>query len=266
MEGIDVGIGIRNFIEIAKLLAPYIIKYAPKLKEYVTSISKAEKITYKYTFQHFPEPFVTPQSFDVVFVLGNSKEKMSVDNERVGGWGVAEMDNATRLVDLATLFGNEAGRYGVGIENPMVAYLDSEIPDDVKEHSNLISVGAGDINEFTAQLQIMYRDHIPIHFDSPQSANAIISRISKNVYMARGARGRNVGIIELLPNPYNPEKVVMILAGNYVAGTQACFLALMKHRPDIQKNNKDKPSIPSKIVEGIDRDRDGIIDDVNILE
>lgn len=267
MEIINAELSIKSFINVAKFLVPVLIEYAPKLKDYITSISKKEKeITYEYTFEHFPEPFVTTKSFDVVFILGNSKEKTSLGNERIGGWGVAGMDNATRLVDLATLFGNEAGQYGIEIKNPMIAYLDSEVPDYVKEHFNLISVGAGDINEFTAQLQTMYCEHIPIHFDSPQSANAIISRISEDVYVARGTRGRNVGIIELLPNPYNPKKVVMILAGNYATGTQACFLALTKHQTEIRKNNERNGRTPAKIVEGIDTDRDGVIDEAKILE
>lgn len=259
------GVYIRTFVSVASTLLPYLIRYAPELKNYIHSISKSGGITYEYTFQHFPEPFVTPKSFDLLFVLGGSKEKISLENERIGGWGAAEMDNATRLVDLATFFGVKAGEYKLRTEKPMIGYLDSEIPDNVKRDSNLILIGGGDINEFTAQLQIIYSDNIPIHFDNPQSATAIISRISQEVYVARG-RGRNVGFIELLPNPFNPRKVVMILAGNFVEGTQACLLALMKYPAEIQKNNMYDGKIPAKIVEGKDTDKDGIIDDVIILE
>lgn len=265
MEMVAAGLYIQTFISVASTLRPYLIKYAPELKKYIKSISKNREITYECTFQHFPEPFVTPKSFDLLFVLGGSKEKISLENERIGGWGAAEMDNATRLVDLATFLGVKAGQYGIRIEKPMIGYLDSEIPDNVKRDSNLISIGGGDINEFTAQLQIIYSDNIPIHFDNPQSATAIISRISQEVYVARG-RGRNVGFIELLPNPFNPRKVVMVLAGNFITGTQAAFLALMKYPTEVQKNNRYDRNIPAKIVEGMDTDNDGIIDDVTFLE
>lgn len=264
MENINIGVSINSFMQMASIFVPYVIQYVPRLRKYINSILKSRGITYNYTFQHFPEPFVTPRSFDLVFILGSSKEKVSIENEKVGGWGIASMDNATRVVDLATFWGVIAGQYGIEIE-PTIAYLDSEIPDNVKENFNLISIGGGDVNEFTAQLQIIYGKHIPIHFDSPQAANAIISRISKDVYVARG-KGRNVGIIELLPNPYNPKKVVMILAGNYATGTQASLLALWKCPTEIRKNNKHDANIPAKIVEGVDADKDGIIDDVRFLE
>jgi len=265
MENINIGVSINSFMQMASIFVPYVTQYVPRLRKYINSISRSRKITYNYTFQHFPEPFVSLKGFDLAFVLGTSKEKMSIENEKVGGWGIAGLDNATRLVDLAAFWGFKARVCGIEIENPMIAYLDSEIPDDVKKNFNLISIGGGDVNEFTAQLQIIYGKHIPIHFDSPQSANAIISRISKDVYVARG-KGRNVGIIELLPNPYNPKKVVMILAGNYVTGTQASLLALWKCPTEIRKNNKHDANIPAKIVEGVDADNDGIIDDVRFLE
>ena len=264
IENIDITY-ISSFINISSFSIDSVKKHYPELKKHVESISKTNKIKYEYTLENFPDPFLTPRCFDLSFVLGSSKEKTSIENNRIGGWGAAEMDNSTRLVDLATFFGNLAGQYNIKFENQMIGFLDSEIPNNIRNNSNLILIGGGDVNELTAVLQTIYSDNIPIHFDSPQSANAIISRITSEVYVARG-RGKNVGIIELLPNPFNPNKVVMLLGGNFVTGTQASLLALMKYPKEIQKNNIYNRDIPAKIVEGIDTDKDGIIDDVRILE
>ena len=44
------------------------------------------------------------------------------------------------------------------------------------------------------------------------------------------------------------------------------MIAFIKHFKEIIKGNKFNAKIPAKIVEGIDLDSDGIVDDIEILE
>ncbi len=44
------------------------------------------------------------------------------------------------------------------------------------------------------------------------------------------------------------------------------MIAFIKHFNEIIKGNKNDPKIMAKVVEGVDLDSDGIVDDVEFLE
>ncbi|MBS3128849.1 hypothetical protein J4410_06930, partial [Candidatus Woesearchaeota archaeon] len=74
------------------------------------------------------------------------------------------------------------------------------------------------------------------------------------------------GIIVKVKNPFNAKKMCLIIAGKRHQGTRAVMIAFMKHFAEIIKGNKHNPKIMAKIVEGIDLNADGIVDDVEFLE
>ena len=76
----------------------------------------------------------------------------------------------------------------------------------------------------------------------------------------------NVGIIAKMKNPFNPKKEVLVLAGKRFDGTRSAILALIKYLKNIEKGNDFEPSKIAKVVQGIDKDADGRIDDVKFLE
>jgi hypothetical protein len=58
----------------------------------------------------------------------------------------------------------------------------------------------------------------------------------------------------------------LLIAGKRVMGTRAVMIAFLKKFNEIIKGNKFDNSIMAKVVEGVDLDSDGIVDDVEVLE
>ena len=67
-------------------------------------------------------------------------------------------------------------------------------------------------------------------------------------------------------NPFNPKKWILIVAGKRYAGTRAVTLAFIKYFSELAKGNSIDSKIPARVVEGLDKDADGIVDDVRFVE
>jgi len=133
--------------------------------------------------------------------------------------------------------------------------LDTQVREsDLKR--NLILIGGPKANIIVDKIN----RKLPIYFDRKDEWK-IVSKISKKVYTED-----DVGIFVKMKNPFNPRKEVMVMAGKRFKGTRAAVMALIKHIPELEKGNTYNPSIIAKVVRGIDRDADGIIDDCVFLE
>ncbi len=133
--------------------------------------------------------------------------------------------------------------------------LDTEVKGrDLK--NNLILVGGPKANIIVEKVN----KKLPIYFDFYREWN-IVSPFSKKIYTED-----NVGIIAKMKNPFNPKKEVLVLAGKRFDGTRSAILALIKYLKNIEKGNDFEPSKIAKVVQGIDKDADGRIDDVKFLE
>lgn len=68
-----------------------------------------------------------------------------------------------------------------------------------------------------------------------------------------------------MKNPFAKDKEILVLSGKRFDGTRAAILALIKYLKKLEIGNKFDSGI-ARIVEGIDKDSDGRIDDVEFLE
>jgi len=121
---------------------------------------------------------------------------------------------------------------------------------------NLIIIGGPVINTVTAKIN----SKLPIRFDKESNWD-IISTISNKKYHTD-----ETGVIAKIKNPFNPKKFILLVAGKRYAGTKAVMIAFIKHFNEIIKGNKHNSKIKAKVVEGIDLDSDGIVDDAEVLE
>jgi DNA-binding transcriptional ArsR family regulator len=121
---------------------------------------------------------------------------------------------------------------------------------------NLILVGGPIINTVTAKIN----SRLPVRFDSKSNWD-VVSRVSGKTYPTD-----ETGIIVKIKNPFNPKKQILLIAGKRYAGTKAVMIAFIKHFNKIVSGNMHNPKIPAKVVEGVDLDADGIVDDAEILE
>jgi DNA-binding transcriptional ArsR family regulator len=141
-----------------------------------------------------------------------------------------------------------------------VIKLDVDVKAEKEEGNNLILVGGPGTNLLTQEIN----DHLPIRFNMTPSKHGFLfgglfSEKTKNVYTED-----SVGLVAKIPNPWNKEKRIIILAGNKAVGTKACVIALVKFWKSILKNYEGEPF--ALVIKGFDLDGDGKIDSVEVLE
>ena len=67
-------------------------------------------------------------------------------------------------------------------------------------------------------------------------------------------------------NPFDKTKDIIVIAGRRISGTRAAILSFLQKFDEICKGNSHDSKIFAKVVEGIDKDSDGVIDSVEFLE
>ena len=134
--------------------------------------------------------------------------------------------------------------------------LDTDIRDEELKRNNLIIIGGPVVNKVTS----MVNSKLPIKFDQEENW-AIKSTLSNTVYPTDES-----GIIVKTKSPFNADKSILVVAGKRHSGTRAAIVAFLKHFKEIQSGNVRNKKIHAKVVEGVDLDSDGIIDDAEIRE
>lgn len=182
-------------------------------------------------------PFINNDIFDAKFVLGSPEPH---GKYRARG-------SEFTVLELAMLFGNYATFY------PPIYLLDTQIQQKNLE-GNLILAGGPKVNTIVEKIN----SSLKIGFTLDMTR--IHSKLSKKTY------GGNVGLIELIANPFENSKFILTISGLNSAGTRAATLSLIKKFKEIEGGNNVNPSVLAKVVEGFDEDGDGIVDAVEILE
>jgi DNA-binding transcriptional ArsR family regulator len=155
--------------------------------------------------------------------------------------------NELCMVEFSMLLGQYAG-----FSFPLYL-LDTEVKEKEKE-GNLVLAGGPKVNTIVAEVN----RHLPIRFD--EKSFDVHSTLSGKKY------GENIGILELLENPFNMKKKLLLLGGLNQNGTRAAVLAMVKKMREVEAGNTYNPEIIAKVVEGFDDNGDGIVDAVEILE
>lgn len=217
--------------------------YQVKDKAFALKIgeSKWEKFeTLPHEMKKSLEPFVTDGKADFMIVVGSPDPH--------GPWKERALDSPS-AIDLALFLGSFIN--GKVLPNYK---LDIEMREkDMK--NNLILVGGPVVNMITRKINRI----LPVNFDLANKN--IISRISNNVY-----RDDQFGSINLIANPWNRSKKILIFAGKRFPGTRASILAFMSDPEKILKGNRFDRSKISRVVRGYDIKGDGIIDSAEIME
>jgi len=133
--------------------------------------------------------------------------------------------------------------------------LDTEVrPSDLKQ--NLVLIGGPLVNVVSGKAN----SHLPIFFE-PEAKHAIRSSISGKLYPED-----ECGLICLTDNPFSKGHSILLVAGKRYSGTRAAIIAFLKHFKELTKGNRHDKTIHARVVEGIDSDSDGIIDEVEFRE
>ncbi len=184
----------------------------------------------------FLSPFITNRQFNGLVVFG--------DNAPHGQFGMSASEGHT-VFEVGALLGTFLQRVRFPLYKRDTHVTDADL------QQNLIVVGHPRSNTVLDKLNA----NLPAFFD-PDVDFAIRSRRTNQVYPET-----QVGVFAFMKNPFDTSKRILVLAGR-TRGTRAAAIALV-HRPDILGDAGEECY---RIVKGIDRDGDGVVDDVVRLE
>jgi len=133
--------------------------------------------------------------------------------------------------------------------------LDVEVNEkDLK--GNLILIGGPKINAVVNRIN----KELPIHFDA-ENEWTIMSKLTGNNY-----NYDDDAVIIKLKNPFNKKNEILLLAGRHSRGLRSAIIAFTQHMEEIWKGNIENDKMIAKVVRGLDKDSDGIVDSVIFME
>lgn len=189
---------------------------------------------------NYLEPFIVDGNLDALIVVGSpDPHGPQKARSRDGYYGV----------DLGLFLGT----FLTYIPQSMVK-LDTEVTDKDLEN-NLIIIGGPIVNKVSS---IINKD-LPVRFDPKEKG--IKSKLSGRTYF-----GEEIGIINKIDSPFTEEKKILSIEGVRYQGTRAAILAFLKHFDELTRGNNNDNSVHSRVVEGVDLDSDGRVDDVEFIE
>ncbi len=224
-----------------------------KAKFNVVSLSAGKKTQKDFEFSGTEKKTKKIQELFFPFIeKGKFNAKVIVGSPDPHGEFKARARDAFLAAELSAFFGVLSGK----ISYPMV-FLDTELKSIKNENSNLVIIGGILTNTLTKEINSkLNAQFIPFGGHWIIKSNASKKEFNEDA----------VGFIEVLRHPFFARKKIMVIAGNRNAGTKAAIIALIRHSDKVLKANSFNEKIQSKIVEGIDFDGDGIIDDAEIKE
>ncbi|MBI4439748.1 helix-turn-helix domain-containing protein [Candidatus Woesearchaeota archaeon] len=131
--------------------------------------------------------------------------------------------------------------------------LDTEVHEKDLNDNNLIIIGGPRVNTISEKAN----RKLPVMFED----SAVVSKVSGKTYQSD-----EIGFIVKAKSPFNPDKQILVVAGKRHSGTKAAIIAFLKNFREIRQGNKFNHKIMAKVVEGFDKDSDGIVDDVEFRE
>lgn len=133
--------------------------------------------------------------------------------------------------------------------------LDTEVKAAGADKENMVLVGGPVVNIITYDLN----PHLEVNFDWKQAWRMESSRSGRS-YVEE-----HVGLVAKVRNPWKPRKTIVVLSGIHYPGTSAAILGLTQFADDLLEDYE--PGVDFyRVVAGQDRDGDGRIDAVSILE
>lgn len=108
---------------------------------------------------------------------------------------------------------------------------------------NIITVGGGDTNLYSRFIHRCYRGRLPVHFTSPEDSKELCvetidaGKKGPKIKILSTMENKSLfsGLLLILPNPLQPKKFVVWVAGLTVLGTQAGIKILADNPDDLRE-------------------------------
>ncbi len=137
----------------------------------------------------------------------------------------------------------------------LVTRLDTEVKAAGPGRENLILVGGPVANIITMDLN----PHLAVTFDWKQAWRVESTRTRRS-YVEE-----DVGLVAKVRNPWKPDRTIVILSGLHYQGTLSSILGLTEYADEVLEGYEPGSDF-YRVVSGQDRDGDGRIDSISILE
>ena len=160
---------------------------------------------------------------------------------------------AARDSPYAAQLGLFLGRY-FGLRRGLAVKLDTEVKAEGLEGGNLILVGGPVANIVSLELN----PKLAVTFDWSQTWR--LSSTRTGTTYAEDA----VGLVAKVRNPWREGAWILVLAGLHYPGTIASLLAVTDHTDALLRGYEGGEWY--RVVQGLDRDGDGRLDDVHMME
>lgn len=188
----------------------------------------------------FFKPFIEDGRLDATIIVGSPDPH---------GKYSAQASDGYAAIDLALYLGSF-------LDKALPSYkLDTEVRDSDLA-GNLIIIGGPKANIIIDKVN----KSMPLYFDTEHDFN-IVSSSTKMTYA-----GDEIGIVVKMKNPFAKAngKYIIVISGKRFKGTRAAILSVVKKMKELQKGGID--GVIARVVRGIDKNADGIVDDVEFLE
>jgi DNA-binding MarR family transcriptional regulator len=139
--------------------------------------------------------------------------------------------------------------------NKFIVKLDTELKVEKKKGRNLMVIGGPVTNIIASDLNSLLK--IRFVWDKKWK---LYSTLTKKTYVSE-----NIGLISKIKNPWDSTKEIILISGLQFAGTKACIIALTQHYQKILKNYQKNKDF-YVVIKGLDKDGDGKIDTIKVLE
>lgn len=199
----------------------------------------------KREHKEFLEPFIVDGRFNALIIIG-SPEPHGQNKSR---------GKDVFTIDLGLFFGTF-----LNYIPEFSTKLDTEVSDeDLK--NNLVLIGGPGINSITH----MVNSKLPITFQRVREKENWYSAFHSNLTGRDYTEEGNAMIVKT-KNPFDKTKEILVLAGRRSYGTRSAILAFLKNFDEICRGNSHDRKVFAKVIEGVDKDSDGVIDSIEFLE
>ena len=238
--------GILEIVEKKEIRGTIAKKYKPKNMNFCVALkdkwkdgSSLVKPEVNKALATFFAPFIKDNNFTAKFVVGSPDPH---------GPYKARARDGHYAIDLALYLGKLCV-----IPDQFSISLDVDIKAAGYESESLIVVGGPKTNLIASEINKVSL----IKFEESQGW-ALVSNKSQYTDEA-------TGIISRVPNPYNPDSYILLLAGVSTPGSKAAVIALTRYTREVLARFSGQKSF-SVVVQGFDLDGDGKIDSIEVLE
>ncbi len=235
--------GLLDIVEKEEIRGTMAKKLSPKVLNFAFTLSKDWKEIHNLIEAKDKETtnFLTPFIHE-----GKLNSNIVVGSPDPHGPHKARARDGHYAIDLALFLGSFCSA-----DAEFSTKLDVDI--DLKQSKNLILVGGPVTNLVVGKVN----DFLPAKF-SDKKPWGIISKMKTYTE-------ESTGMICRIPNPYNPEYYIIVIAGIRFLGTKAAVLAFTRNTKQVIYRFTGQKEFYS-IVQGFDLDGDGKIDSVEVME